>query len=491
MRATATIVLVLLAAPLAAQDVKDEIEALKKKTEQMSSALQQLLAEREEAKAREERLSRQVQDLNKQLADLRTRAVLAEKVEETKRIPVWVCPGGHVHDAEPAGGVCAQCGQPTEKSEEVRKFKVARREAIGDKISAALEEEFGKRVVVAVSGTGVVQQILHNDSDATSNATHAEGSVDLFFLTRPMPYSLFFVDLEAVGGSGPDAEVGTLANLNSDGGRNTVQVEGNDDVDLREAWLRVDWLEDRLHLVAGKIDLSNYFDRNRVANDETTQFLTDAFVNDPVLGNPPLNGPGIAALYETKTGWQFGVGFQEPGDTGFQVTDRPFYIGEVDWRTFALGREGNLRVWARGSDAEPFESQAVGVSLDQEVSAKVTLFARGGVSWVDGEILDEDGATLEGITDPWAWSVGMRLTPTFESRPRDVWGFAFGQQRGSFDRDENDRDTYLETYYRLVVNEHVSVTPLFQYVIHTAGDGDGLPSQDDVGVIGVRVQIDF
>lgn len=485
------VLLLLLAAPLAAEDVKGEVEALKKKSEEMSAALQQLLAERDESRKREDALAGMVQNLNKQLSDLKARAVLAEKVEETKRIPVWTCPGGHVMDAEPADGKCPQCGRAVEKSEEVRKVKVARREAIGEKIAGALEEEFGKRVVTAVSGTGVVQQILSHDSDATRNTTHAEGSVDVFLITRPLPYSLFFVDLEAVGGFGPDAEIGTLENLNSDAGRNTVQGEGNDAVDLREAWFRHDFFEDKLHLVAGKIDLSNYFDRNKVANDETTQFLTDAFVNNPVLGNTPLNGPGVAALYETKTGWQFGFGFQEPGDSGFEVSDRPYYIGEVDWRTFALGREGNLRVWARGDDAEPFESQAIGVSIDQEVSAKVTVFARGGLAWVDGEVIDEDGVSLEGINDPWAWSAGFRWTPTFESRPRDVFGLAIGQQGGTFDRDEDGHDTYLETYYRFVLNEHVSISPLFQYVFHTVGDGGALESQDDVGILGVRMQIDF
>lgn len=477
--------LLVLAAPLAGQDVQSDIEVLKKKTEEMAAMVQQLLADR--AADRKE-----IQDLRKQLGDLRARAVLAEKVEETKRIPVWVCPGGHSHDFEPAGGACPQCGQSTEKTETVRVVKVARREAIGEKIAQALEEEFGKRVVVGVSGTGVVQQILHNQSERTSNATHAEGSVDIFLLTRPLPYGLFFIDLESVGGFGPDTEIGTLANLNSDGGRNTVQVEGNDDVDLREAWFRVDWFEDKLHLVAGKIDLSNYFDRNRVANDETTQFLTDAFVNNPCLGNPALNGPGITAWYETKTGWQFGLGFQETGDSGFQVTDRPYYIGEVDHRTFALGREGNIRVWGRIDDTDEIESQAIGISIDQEISARVTVFVRGGMAWVDGEVLEEDGETLEGITDPWSYSFGLRVTPIFESRPRDVFGFAFGQQRGSFERDENDRDTLLEAYYRFFVNEHVSITPLVQWVFHTAGDGTAdLPSQDHVGVVGLRMQIDF
>lgn len=478
-------VLLLLAAPLAAQDVKSDVEALKKKTEEMAAMMQQLMAERASDK-------KEIQDLRKQLGDLRSRALLAEKVEETKRIPVWVCPGGHTIDAEPSGGVCPQCGKSTEKTETVRVVKVARREAIGEKISSALEEEFGKRVVVGVSGTGVMQQIIHNQSDHTNNALHGEGSVDVFLLTRPLPYGLFFIDLESVGGFGPDTEIGTLANLNSDGGRNTVQVEGNDDIDLREAWFRVDWMEDKLHLVAGKIDLSNYFDRNRVANDETTQFLTDAFVNNPCLGNPALNGPGLTAWYETKTGWQFGVGITETSDTGFRINDRPYYIGEADWRTTALGREGNLRLWGRIDDTDVIESQAIGVSMDQEVSARVTVFARVGHSWVDGEVLEEDGVTVEDITDPWAYSVGLRVTPIFESRPRDVWGLSFGQQRGAFDRDENDRDTILETYYRFVVNEHVSISPLIQWVFHTAGDGTfDLPSQDNVGILGLRMQIDF
>jgi hypothetical protein len=36
----------------------------------------------------------------------------------------------------------------------------------------------------------------------------------------------------------------------------------------------------------GTLDLTNYFDRNAAANDETTQFLSDALVNNQMLGSP-------------------------------------------------------------------------------------------------------------------------------------------------------------------------------------------------------------
>ncbi|MBI3269507.1 MAG: carbohydrate porin [Planctomycetes bacterium] len=467
----------------AQQDSAKEMEALRKRQEELAGALDALAKERAEAKAREDRLVQELADLRRQFSDLKARAILAEKVEETKRIPEWLCPSGHVHDAPAEGGKCPDCGGAQERREAIRTVRVARREAIGDKIAAALEEDAKKRLTVATSATGVFQQIVNNTSPATDNTGHAEGSFDLYFITTPLPYSVFFIDLEAVGGQGPDREIGSLANLNSDAGRNVVQDEGNDSVNVREVWLKSDLFQDRLHLVAGKLDLSNYFDRNKAANDETTQFLTDAFVNNPVLGTPAQNGPGVSAWYETKTGWAFGLGFQKPSDEGFRVGDGDYAIAEVDWRTYLLGREGNVRAWGRrdgrSADTEAFESWAGGVSLDQEVSSALTVFARFG------------SADVANATDAWAYSAGVQARGLFESRPRDVWGFAFGQQRGSIARDERDRDTALETYYRFFVNEHVSVSPIFQYLVHTAGNGDDLPAQDDVAVLGLRVQIDF
>jgi carbohydrate-selective porin OprB len=64
------------------------------------------------------------------------------------------------------------------------------------------------------------------------------------------------------------------------------------ELNLREAWLRTEFFGQRLVLTAGRLDLTNYFDRNAGANDETTQFISDALVNNQMLGLA-VNGTGM------------------------------------------------------------------------------------------------------------------------------------------------------------------------------------------------------
>jgi len=59
-----------------------------------------------------------------------------------------------------------------------------------------------------------------------------------------------------------------------------------DRIALAKAWLGGDYFNEHVKAVAGKIDLGDYFDANTVANDETQQFLSNAFVSNPTLENP-------------------------------------------------------------------------------------------------------------------------------------------------------------------------------------------------------------
>ena len=76
----------------------------------------------------------------------------------------------------------------------------------------------------------------------------------------------------ASAGAPPDAEIPSLTLLNS----YTARLVHQNEVNLREAWLRTELFSQKLALSAGRLDLTNYFDRNATANDETTQFISDA-----------------------------------------------------------------------------------------------------------------------------------------------------------------------------------------------------------------------
>ncbi|MCI0529758.1 MAG: hypothetical protein L0Y56_20135, partial [Nitrospira sp.] len=303
------------------------------------------------------------QPLEERVKALEERLDKIDRVEVVKQVREYICPGGEIYDSLPPGGRCPDGSIPKERAT-FRKLPFSRRESLADKIEAALEEAEEKRVTVGGSARGILQQVAPNPA---GDQLFATGSVDLFFLSRPMTLSTFFVDLEAVGGTGPDEVVGSLSRLNTDA--ETLGV--TDEVKVREAWLYLRLFSDHLQIVGGKLDLTNYFDRNAVANDETAKFLNTALVNNPLL-KQPVNGPGGAIRYESGRDWAFGLGMQSPNNSGSAIADKVYTIAEFDYHTYSFfSREGNYRLWGRvGRVVEALEKKTwgIGISLDQQIT---------------------------------------------------------------------------------------------------------------------------
>jgi hypothetical protein len=154
---------------------------------------------------------------------------------------------------------------------------VARRESISDKIDEAIADAEARKVAVGGSARGALQQVLN--ADEGQNKPFGQGALDLTLIYQPMVRTMLFVDLEAIGGPGPDHELGSLSRLKAD----AETLGGQDEkLTVREAWPGLRLVTDRLDTFLGKLDPTNYFDRNVFANDETSQFLNAALVNNPL-----------------------------------------------------------------------------------------------------------------------------------------------------------------------------------------------------------------
>ena len=140
-------------------------------------------------------------------------------------------------------------------------------------------------------------------------------------------------------------------------------------LNLREAWLRTELFGQRLALTAGRLDLTNYFDQNAFANDESTQFLSDALVNNQMLGLSS-NGTGVATEFDAKNGFRVKFGFQQSNDDAANLSDSMFTLTEVGYTftPFALPKGPT----ARGSEPTTRRRTAVatgfGISLDQKLT---------------------------------------------------------------------------------------------------------------------------
>lgn len=449
-------------------NIESDIASLSSRLEAISieEAPQQVQKDKEELP--QYKVDRRIQRLEELVDELKDRADMMDITEEIRRIQEYVCPNGHIFPAMAEDKRCPICGLEQKARQHYKLFKFARRESVSERIEAALKEEIEKRVLVGVSGTGIYQQLI---SSGRGEKGFAEGSFDLLFFARPLLNTTFFIDLEAIGGNGPDELIDSFSILNRDAG--TLQdVDRVDRVSVREVWLQSFLLQDRLRLVGGKIDLTNYFDSNIVANDETTKFITGAFVNNPTL-EVPENGPGFAAFFDTKRGLTFGLGLQSADNSGFGITDNIYAIAEAGYRAhFLFGMEGNYRIWGR-INGERDDNKGLGISIDQNLSTRLTTFARYGVN--ESEEGEADIAS--------AWSAGLRFRSPFFERVNDEIAFAFGM----LDAVGGDRESATEFYYKFWVNKHFAVTPNLQAIF----DPRGVGKEDTVMSIGIRTQIEF
>ena len=308
------------------------------------------------------------------------------------------------------------------------------------------------------------------------------GRADLVFNFKVGDNTIAVIDLEATGGDGID----TGSNISSFSGLNGVAGSTSDRARFREAWVEHTALNDRLVLTAGKLDLSNYFDSNAVANDENGQFLAAAFVHSAVLPFP-ANGPGVrveAKLAEPLTlGLGYGSGDADSADSAdsADIFSHGFGIAELGYQLKAGDLEGNYRVYAaldgsriEGDKLEPKNAYSFGVSLDQQVTHKLTLFARYGQR-------DKDVYAVKQ-----AWSAGGQYAGVIPCRADDVLGVAYGQIKANEDI-AGSQEKLAEVYYKYKVSDQVEIAPVLQYLMNPAGDS----SADNVLALALRTQISF
>lgn len=409
--------------------------------------------------------------LDERVRILEERLDKLDKVEVIKEVKEYICPGGEIYDSLPPGGRCPD-GSVSEERATFKKIAFSRRESLSEKIDVAIAEAETKRVAVGGSARGIIQQVLNSREE---DKLFGEGSVDFFFLSRPMVGTIFFADLEAIGGAGPDEAVGSLSRLNTDA--ETFGIGVTDQVKVREAWLHMSLLGDQVKVVAGKLDLTNYFDRNGVANDETAKFLNTALVNNPLLAQPP-NGPGLAVRYEPGKEIGTGIGIQSPDNSGSTIAEKVYAIFEIDYHAHILSsREGNYRFWGRmGTDPESSNNKTwgSGISLDQQIYSGVTTFARVGIGRTEGE-----------HRNAYAWSTGLEVSSPFKTLPKDRTGLAFSRQV-----EEVNSESIGEGYYHHFLTDRLAIAFDLQWLLSGTNLITG-QRNENVVIPGFRTTINF
>lgn len=303
------------------------------------------------------------------------------------------------------------------------------------------------------------------------------GRGDLVFNFKVTDKTTAVIDIRAVGGKGIDSRIAGFSGLNAAG------TDDGDSVRFRKAFIEHSMLDDRVVASIGKISLSDYFDTNNIANDENSQFLSGAFVNAASILFP-TEGPGVRLHTKLSDSLALGLGYASSDGTGDNFTRNGFGITELDYKLKLGNLEGNYRVYGALEGAKPdgnLKMQAktaynAGISIDQQVSENLTLFAR----FSQGE--------RNVYAASRAWAAGLQYCGLIPSRDKDILGIAYGQISGKGNY-LPVQEKLLETYYSVKLHEKVSVAPVYQLLINPLGNRAG--NYGSVGILGIRSLVTF
>jgi hypothetical protein len=384
-------------------------------------------------------LLERIATLETRLNDLESSAVMSEPETRVRRVEVYVDENGNEYD-EPTQGA--------RQTVTYRRERVFRRQTINEKIEEALEDAENRNVRVGVDAAIATQGARAYEGPDTQPSGHAYqlASADLFFTAGIAQYTLFFADIVGLSGSPPDAEIPTLTLLNG----YTARLVAQNELNLREAWVRTELFGQKLALSAGRLDLTNYFDQNMVANDESTQFISDALVNNQMLGLA-VNGTGAAAEFDAKTGFRMKFGFQQSNTDATNLSESIYTLTEAGYTMTPFGLpEGTYRLWFRTDNTAADVSTALGVSIDQKINPVLAVFGRYGSQEVDG-----------GRDHFYSAGVGFQTGLVFN--PLDTWGVGYAQM----DLLSGYGEKLTEAYYNFHLTDRLRLSLHLQHVLDT------------------------
>ena len=294
---------------------------------------------------------------------------------------------------------------------------------------------------------------------------------------------------------------------------------------LAQAWYQLDVPLDgtpgnpgrHLEINFGKIDPFVFFDQNTIADDESTRFLNNAFVHNPLLDSGGAAGvdaygftPGARLAWhaDDKAGgwWRLSLGAFGAGD-GASFGDsfsRPFLVTQLESGRESNGLAGTYRVyaWTNGS-ATPYSNAADsslarqsgwGLSVDQQLTQTLTGFARyghatGGSARFDQAVtagLEQSGAGWGRAQDRLGIAGGwLRASADFEAASPTL--DADGMGGPDFGYAARGAEHVAELYYAGQVNDHLTLTPDLQWIARPGANG----AAADVVIAGLRATMGF
>jgi len=284
----------------------------------------------------------------------------------------------------------------------------------------------------------------------------------------------------------------------------------------------------RVTLTAGKFAANDIFDNNSYSHDARSQFLNWALIDSGAWDYPAnsrgYNNGAVIELNQEKWALRYGI-FMEPytansSDFVWHGLTNAGQVAELEERYTIDKNPGKIRLLLFfNSNREAYLSDVLGaadvnaallaarhygndkygfaINAEQQLTDGIGAFAR--PSWNDG------------ITESWMFteidesvSGGLSISGKLWGRPDDTWGIAgmvnglSSNERKFFEEggygiligDGNlsyAPETIFESYYAFKINQYMTFSPDYQFVLNPAYNADRGP----VNIFAGRLHLEF
>ena len=240
----------------------------------------------------------------------------------------------------------------------------------------------------------------------------------------------------------------------------------------------------RACVIAGMVNLTNYFDAVSIANDSFSSFTNDGFINTTIVPLPDSN-LGAVFQYELDDNDYVMLGVSrtgcESGDNPFSSDDINGYVVVGEWGHIFADGDATFRLnpFYQRLDVDFGDERGehkrsnwgLAASIEYAVNDMCTVYSRAGLAHHDH---------IDGNAGELSVGANFKLIP---SREDDFFGISYGIFKGavnnyraypSYLSDEdgesagNRREQVLELMYSFQVNDYLKFVPHFQYIKNPA-----------------------
>ena len=338
-------------------------------------------------------------------------------------------------------------------------------------------EEYQKEKQELKDQCGTSYAVLANyQQEVLLNSYHYQGhSLGAWYYNVDFQQDLWkgawmVAELEGGAGKGIDKYVPTFSVFDSSAGEKSLAY-------MPIFMLGQNFLDDRIYFAGGKLDLSDWFDMNDVANSGDMQFMSSSLVNNLTIPFPQKGLGFVAGAWLTDWMYaQYGISNAAAKAETIGLSKgltESFSMAEAGFTPTICGRKGTYRFMFRfnrqrldfvDGTGEQYGDTGFALSCDQKVTDRCTVFGR------------------YGFADPkvrkiWNfWSCGVRLDKPFSFRKNDVLAFAVAQSlmgdeyRHTADPKSAAAETMFEAYYSIDLGGYLFVTPDIKVVLDPYAD---------------------